>query len=122
MSLYFSLFGVVFIIHVIRKVLKNQFSEGKSLFWIIGGGFVLLLSIFPKIIDLVALKFGIAYPPSLLFLTSILFIMVIIFRQEQELSLQSERLKELAQRNALLENQINNLTPSANKQPQKSDL
>lgn len=107
--LYFSVVGILFIIYVFKKVKRNQFAEEKSIFWIAGGICMLCLAIFPVIFIKLSLLLGIAYPPSLLFLLSIIFVVFVSFRQDQEISLLSERVKELAQRNALLEHTVNNL-------------
>ncbi len=67
---------------------------------------MLCLSLFPVIFIKLSLLLGIVYPPSLLFLLSIVFVVFVSFRQDQEISQLSERVNELAQRNALLEQAI----------------
>lgn len=104
--IFFVVIGIIFILNILRKVRKNVFSEEKSLFWISGGIGILILSIFPQLIDYLSNWLGIYHPPSLLFLLSSLFIIYKIFRQEQEISILNERVKELAQRNALLKEKI----------------
>lgn len=107
MSRYlFIIIGILTILIILKKVKGNLFSEEKSLFWILGGIAILILSIFPNLIDRLSELLGIYYPPSLLFILSSLFIIYKIFRQEQEISILNERVKELAQRNALLSEQI----------------
>lgn len=104
--LHFSAIGILFIVYVLRKVKKNEFSEAKSIFWILGGVAMLCLSIFPVIIIKLSSLLGVVYPPSLLFLLSIIFVIFVTFRQDQEISHLSERVNELAQRNALLEREV----------------
>lgn len=105
-NLFFILLGSLSIITIFMKVRKKLFSEEKSLFWMFGGIILLILSICPILLDKTASFLGIAYGPSLLFLLSTLFVIYIIFRQEQDISLLNERMRELAQRNALLEARI----------------
>jgi len=107
--LYFSVIGIFFIGYVFNMVKRNEFAEGKSIFWIAGGVTMICLAVFPIILVKLSLLLGIVYPPSLLFLFSIVFVVFVSFRQDQEISLLSERIKELAQRNALLEHAINTL-------------
>ena len=64
---------------------------------------MLVLSIFPILFIKLSHLLGVDYPPSLLFLFGILFVVFVTFRQEGEISQLDERVKELAQRNALLE-------------------
>lgn len=104
--LYFSVIGIFFVVYVFKKVKRNEFSEGRSIFWIAGGFTMLCLSLFPVIFIKLSLLLGIVYPPSLLFLLSIVFVVFVSFRQDQEISQLSERVNELAQRNALLEQAI----------------
>jgi hypothetical protein len=103
MYLHFSIIGFAFICYVLAKVNRNQFSEGKSIFWVMGGILMLVLSLFPILFIKLSHLLGVVYPPSLLFLFGILFVVFVTFRQEEEISLLDERVKELAQRNALLE-------------------
>ena len=111
---HFSIIGVVFIWYVLVKVTRNQFSEGKSIFWIVGGVVMLILSLFPILFIKLSQLLGVAYPPSLLFLFSILFVVFVTFRQEEEISQLNERVKELAQRNAILETRIDLFQPNNN--------
>jgi len=70
---------------------------------------MLCLSLFPIIFIKLSSLLGIFYPPSLLFLLSIVFVVFVSFRQDQEISQLSERVNELAQRNALLEQEVGTL-------------
>ena len=107
--LYFSVIGILFVVYVFKKVKRNEFSEERSIFWIAGGVTMLCLSIFPVIFIKLSSLLGIFYPPSLLFLLSIVFVVFVSFRQDQEISQLSERVNELAQRNALLEQEVGTL-------------
>ena len=109
---YFSFVGLFFIIYIINKVKLNLFSEEKSLFWLLGGFSILFLSLFPHVIVKLSYFIGIDYPPSLLFLLSSLFLIYVTFRQEQDISQLNERVKELAQKNALLEQTIREIEKS----------
>jgi hypothetical protein len=102
----FIFIGLAFIFIILRKVKGNLFSEEKSLFWILGGLGILILSIFPYLFVPISELLGIDHPPSLLFVLTSLFIIYKLFRQEQEISLLNEQVKELAQLNALLEEKI----------------
>ena len=103
---HFSIIGVAFIWYVLAKVTRNQFSEVRSIFWIMGGVVMLVLSLFPLLFVKLSQLLGVVYPPSLLFLFGILFVVFVTFRQEEDISLLSERVKELAQRNAMLETEL----------------
>ena len=70
---------------------------------------MLILSIFPYSIDKIAKLFGIAYPPSLLFVFCIIFLIFIIFRNSKRITEQQEKITELAQNLAILKEKVDNI-------------
>ncbi|MCL6601786.1 MAG: DUF2304 domain-containing protein [Paenibacillus sp.] len=104
--IFFVLIGFGLIFFVYNRVKKNLFSEKESMFWMVGAIIVFILSIFPKMIDSVSHILGIEYPPSLLFLLALMFTLILLLRQSQQISIISNNLKELIQRNALLEQKL----------------
>jgi len=103
---FFAFFGIAAILIILLKVKKNKFSEGRSIFWVLGGIAMFLLSIFPKIIDKLSEVLGINHPPSLLFLLTSLFIVYSVFKLEEEITRTKEQLKDLAHKNAILEKKL----------------
>ena len=68
-----------------------------------GAIIMLILSIFPYSINWLAKIFGISYPPSLLFIFCIIFLVFINFRNSKRIAEQQEKIVELAQHIAILE-------------------
>ncbi|MFQ6609586.1 MAG: DUF2304 domain-containing protein [Fidelibacterota bacterium] len=108
-SFILPLFGIIVMIYVFLRVKKNQFSIELSIFWMLVGFTIFLLSVFPKLIDIISKWVGIYYPPSILFLISTILLLFVIFRQEQMLSRLNENLKDLALSNALLADRVKSL-------------
>ncbi len=106
---HFSILGIFFILIVLVKVRNKVFSEVKSILWILGAILLSLIPFFPGSITYLSNLAGIVYAPSFLFLIGIIFILIILFRQEQDVSILLERVKELAQKNALLEEKVRRL-------------
>mgnify|MGYP001021397158 CR=1 FL=1 len=104
-NILFTILGIIAILHIIYSVRKGRLSIVESFFWIIGGIAILILSIFPLILDKLSELVGIDYPPSLLFLLCTLFLIFMNFRASQNQAVQQEKIIELAQRIALLENE-----------------
>jgi len=104
--IFFAFFGIASILYILLKVKKNKFSESRSIFWVLGGVAIFLLSIFPKAIDKMSAILGINHPPSLLFLLASLFIIYSVFKLEEEITQTREQLKDLAHKNAILENKL----------------
>lgn len=107
-SVFFVILSLIFILYIFNKVKSKSFSEKDSMFWIAGGFLMIVLSLFPTLIDSISVSLGIYYPPSLLFLLSIIFVVFIILRQSQQISIMNERIKELAQDYSILEQKIRN--------------
>ncbi|NQU66436.1 MAG: DUF2304 domain-containing protein [Candidatus Marinimicrobia bacterium] len=105
-NIMLPLFGIIVMVYVFLRVKRNQFSIELSIFWMLIGFTIFLLSIFPKLLDIISQWVGIYYPPSVLFLISTILLLFVIFRQEQMLSKLNENLKDLAQSNALLEGRV----------------
>lgn len=107
---YISIFGFFFVAYVFIKVRNKLFSEMKSFLWISAGFITLvIIPLYPKLITIAAKILKIEYPPSVIFLFGILFILVIVFKQEQDIFLSREMIKELTQKNAIIDEKIRRL-------------
>jgi len=81
---------------VFYKLVKHQLNESNSILWLLIGVMTLVAGIFPQITDWLAGLVGIDYPPSLLFLGSIIIIMLISFKNSMYISRNQEKISELA--------------------------
>lgn len=108
MNYFFIILAIIFIIYIFRMIKRKDFSIKESIFWMIGTFGILLLAIFPKLLDKFAFALNINYPPSLLFLVAIFFLLFINFRNTQKLSKQNEKIIELAQKCSILEFEVRN--------------
>lgn len=96
--------GLGFVCTVFILLVKRRINERHSLLWLLGALVILALSTIPEILEVVADLAGVSYPPTLLFLFSILIILFIILYQSVQISLLQERLRELTQH--ILVNQL----------------
>lgn len=106
---FYALVGLLFITIVYKEVKKKKLSEKESIFWVIGASGVLILGIFPNILIKAAQILHIEYAPSLLFLLGIIFVFLLVFRLTIYVSILKEQVKELAQRNAIIEYELKSL-------------
>ena len=104
---YFILVSVIVILYVINIVRKKKFSIKESFWWVIGSIVMLLLSLFPYSIDWIAKKLDIAYPPSLLFVICIFFLLFINFRFSKRISELQMKVDELGQELAIIKAKSN---------------
>lgn len=105
-KIFFICLGILLVIYVYNRVKKNIFSEKESMFWMLGSLIIFIVSLFPNIVDYLSDALGIIYPPSLLFLISMIFIIFLLLRQSQQISMLNSTVKELVQRNALMEQKV----------------
>lgn len=100
-KLFLILCAVVYMASVIKLLVKQKINEKNSINWLIGVFVVLILASIPNLLDQLAILIGIEYPPSLLFLMTSLVLLYLALRQAVHLSALEERVRELAQLNAL---------------------
>lgn len=108
MNYFFIVLAIIFIIYVYVNVKDQELSIKESFFWMVGSIVMLFLSMFYKMVDKVAVLLGVWYPPSLVFLIAIMFLLFINFRNSKKLYKQNERIIELAQKVSILEFELEN--------------
>lgn len=90
--------------YIIIEIKKEKLSIKESFWWMTSSLVMLILAIFPYSIDWLADIFGVEYPPSLLFVLCIIFLLFINFRNSKRISEQQLKIIKLAQKLSLLEN------------------
>lgn len=106
MNYLFILIGILFMIYVVDLVRKKTFSAVESFFWVCASIITLIFAIFPEILDWIATKMKITYPPSLLFIMCIMFLLFMNFRFSRKISQVNEKIIYLAQNFAILKNKM----------------
>lgn len=106
-NIYFIIFALLAFVYIISEVRKKKFSVKESFWWVVASLVILVLAIFPYSINSIAKFLNIAYPPSLLFVICILFLLFINFRNSKRIAEHQEKIIELAQHVALLEEKVN---------------
>lgn len=106
-NIYFIVIALLLLLYVIYVVRKGKLSIKESFWWIICGLITLVLATFPKSIDVIAKWFGVVYPPTLMLVFCILFLLFMNFRASARISEQNEKIMELVQQLSILKNKIN---------------
>ena len=106
-NIYFIILSIIVIIYVFIVVKKKQFSIKECFWWIIASIVMLILAIFPYSIDIIANYFNISYPPSLLFVSCIIFLLFILFRNSRKIFELQLKVIELGQEVAILKEKVN---------------
>jgi hypothetical protein len=99
--------AVVLVLAVIVELIRrHRLQERYALLWILTGGVMLFFALWRSALDRLAELVGVAYPPSALFMVAGLFVLVVLLHFSTVLSRLSDQNKTLAQRIALLEQQL----------------
>ncbi len=106
-NIYFIIISVLILFYVVNSVRKKTFSIKESFWWVVGAIIMLFLSIFPYSIDWVAKRLHISYPPSLLFIICIVFLLFQNFRDSKRISELQIKTVELAQELAIVKEKLN---------------
>lgn len=107
---YFLIFlAVLFAFIVLNKTKQQKMLERDSIRWFFLSILIIVLGFFPGLLIKFAYFVGIDYAPSLLFLLSILVLFYFILRQSIQISELNNKVRELAQRNAIIEHDIDEL-------------
>lgn len=105
-NIYFIILAILSCIYVFHVIRKKKFSIKESFWWVIASIIMITLAIWPYAIDNIAGFLGIEYPPSLLFVLCIIFLLFICFRNSRIISEQQEKIIELAQELAIVKEKV----------------
>lgn len=94
------------VIAVIELIRRNRLKEKYSLLWLFSSLVLLVFSTSRFLLDQFALFIGVKYPPSLIFLLGLIFLLAINIHFSTVISKLSEQNKRLAQELALLRESV----------------
>jgi hypothetical protein len=87
---------------ILDLVRRRQLREKYAALWLVVGAGMAVLAVFPRLLDAVADRLGVADPPNLLFFVAILVLLLVIVQLSYELSRVEEHVRVLAEEVALL--------------------
>lgn len=99
----------VYFVLLILLVKKRALSLKYSIMWFVAGFFMLLLAVFPTILDWFAHIVGIVTPVNALFAVMFFFVIIILVALTSIVTKLNEKVKTLTQNQALLEQRIREL-------------
>lgn len=100
---------VVYFLLILHFMKKKMLSLKYTLLWLFSGFVMGILVLFPGLLDAFVKAVGIENPMYGLFVFAIFFILVIAMSLTAIVSKQTERIKDLAQDNAVLEKRVREL-------------
>lgn len=97
-------------------VRAGKLREKYIVLWALVGGTVLVLSMFPVLLDHAANLLGFAVPANLLFLLTLLLLLGVTLHQSLELTKQEDKTRDLAEQVAILDTELRKLQDTLNTQ------
>ena len=100
------IFSIAFIIFIINLVRKNKLDEKYSILWLFASGVILIVALFPSIITIIAQKFNVFYPPTLMLLFAIIVLGAYIVHITVVITKQNKMIVKLTQELGILKEEI----------------
>lgn len=101
--------GIFLFLTILKLVRRKKFREELSLVWLLIGFGIILASIADFVIDPLAFRLGISYPPALVFIVIFFLLVLVVLYFSIVVSDLKGRNKELSQKIALMEYRLNTL-------------
>ncbi|GAB3765560.1 DUF2304 domain-containing protein [Spirosoma pomorum] len=105
---------VLFMLYIIRLIVRGRLREEYAIIWIICTLTLLVLSLWRSGLETISLALGVYYPPSLLFLFAIGAIVCFLVHLSVVNSKMQHNIRELTQDLALLRYELNSLKKTSN--------
>lgn len=94
---------------ILWLIRRDRLPVSHSLWWLTVSGLIALFGLMPRLLDALARAVGVAYAPSLLFILAILTLLIKVLLEDLEVTTNRRRLLRLAQRTAILEEEVRKL-------------
>ncbi|HEY7019050.1 MAG TPA: DUF2304 domain-containing protein [Gaiellaceae bacterium] len=101
-----ALAAVILLAVIFELIRSRRLQERYALLWLLTGLVIFVLAIWRGLLGWASDLVGIAYPPSALFVLAAFFILLVLLHYSTVISKLSEQNTVLAQRLAILENQL----------------
>jgi hypothetical protein len=112
--------GVLVLGFILRLVRRRELRGKYSLLWLAVGIFGLVIALVPGLLDDVADWFGVGYPPAILFVIAIAFLVLVVVHLSWELTRLEDRTRTLAQELAMLRHDLEPGTPNGSAPPRRA--
>lgn len=99
------------IVVLVRMLRRSRLRERYAGLWLVLAGAVIVLGVFPVLLNDLAHAIGVAEPPNLLFFAACVVLLLVSVGLSVELSTQEDRTRTLAEEVAILRAQVDELAP-----------
>ena len=98
-----AIVGIVIAFIILYLIRRDHMQPRYALWWLMTSASVVVLGVWPQLIDIIGHKLGIHYPPVLLIIIAIGFVLIKMLKMDIDRSQRERRLRRLTQRLAILE-------------------
>jgi hypothetical protein len=102
-----AILGLLLAGTILWLIRRDHLHSRHASWWLLIAFMIMLLGIFPTIIDKIAIFFGVNYPPTLLFILGMGMILLKVISIDLHQSQLERKMRRLAQRLAILEGEKN---------------
>jgi hypothetical protein len=113
-----TIIGLLIAGTILFLVRRDHMHGPYAIWWFCTAAMIVVLGLFPRMMDTLASRLGVNYPPIFVVILAIGLILIKILTMDLERSRQERKIRRLTQRLAMLEVHL----PSANKTEQSSTI
>ena len=106
MQLFAEILALAVIVLIVWLIRRDRLPISHAIWWLAVAAIIAVFGFFPHLLDTLARNVGISYPPSLLFILAILTLLIKVLLEDLEVSTNRRRLLRLAQKTAMLEEEV----------------
>jgi|SRR5690554_3754943 len=105
-TLTIFIIGAILSVSILFLVRKGKMHGPYATWWLLVAVCAIIVSSFPQIVDWIAMRVGITYPPTLILVVAISLILIRMLTMDLALSRKEQKIRRLTQRLAILEAEI----------------
>lgn len=109
MRIFAATLAVAMVALIVWLIRRDRLPVTQSLWWLSVSALIAVFGLLPDLLDRIARLVGISYSPSLLFTLAILTLLIKVLLEDLEVSTNRRRLLRLAQKTAILEQEVRDL-------------
>ena len=105
-SIVAAVAALVLLFVIFELIRSRRLQERYALLWLLTGAVAFVLAVWRQALGILSETLGVSYPPSMLFLATGFFVLVLLLHYSTVISRLSDQNRILAQRLALLEGRV----------------
>ncbi len=122
LRIFIAVLDILGLLYILQLVRKNRLDLKYALSWLVVSIFVLIMVLFPNLMEKLAEFLGIASPVNMIFFLGFIFSLAIILILTVALSINAGSVKRLNQKIAMLDKRVRELEEMKKVQGEKNEI